>query len=371
MSRFSRIAPQTLLRRTVSTLRWLCWRPLVTGSGTTTAPTTPTSSRSLTTQLWDPLRVYSTRGLTKETHRAAWAATPLSDYLPSPSCLRTSRARSALTTNCPSPPRRTPRTPMTSPPSRCYLAPCSRCSPAAPPPTSPPSATRPRLPSRPRCQLLSRDLPASCTSSRDSCPPTPGRIFRGGASSKGTTWATRRPSEPTASSCSEAWSWDTRTSRSTRRRSPPCCTPSPRWRRRAGAGGAAAPTVSRPRPATSPARRSSTSVTYRAAARFTARRRTSRRTCAGTRGSGRSCATGSSAARASPGRTSCRDTWGLTRARSALSVRTAARGSWGATTWRNTSKRTRTKRASVTTRLWSTWNGRTRGVRRCNAPARC
>lgn len=184
---FSRIALPTLLQRTVSTLRWLSWLPLVTGLGITTDPTLQIFSRSLTTRLLAPLRVYFTRGLTRGTHRAAWAPTPLSDYHPSPSCPRTSRAPSALTTNCPSPLRRTLPTPMTSPRWRCYLAPCSPCSPPALPPTSPPSVTQPQLPSRPLCQVLSRDPPALCTSSRDSCLQTLERIFHGGACSRGTT----------------------------------------------------------------------------------------------------------------------------------------------------------------------------------------
>lgn len=71
MSRFSRIALQTLPQRTVSTLRWLSWLPHATGSGITTDQIRQISSRSLTTQLWAPLRVYFTRGLTREPLRAA------------------------------------------------------------------------------------------------------------------------------------------------------------------------------------------------------------------------------------------------------------------------------------------------------------
>lgn len=364
----SRTALQTLLQKTVSTPRWLCWLPLVTGSGITTDPTTQTSSRSHTTPLLVHLRVYFTRGLTRDPLRAAWPATPLSDYPPSPSCLRTSRAPSAPTTNSPSPLRLTPRTPMTSPPWRCYLAPCSPSSPLALPPTSPLWATRHQLPFRPRCQVSLRDPPASSTSSRDSCPPTLGRIFHGGASSRVTTSALLPPWVPTDSSCREAWFWDIRTLRSTRRRSPLCCTPSPLSRLRGAAGGAGAPTASRPRPATSPGRRSSTFVTYLVAGKFTGKLLTWKRTWGGTPGSGRLCATGCSVGRVSPGRMSCRDTWGLTLGRSALFARTAARGSWGVTTWQNMSKRTRTKKASVTTKHLITSKERTRGVC-CNTPA--
>lgn len=369
MSRFSRIALQTLPQRTVSTLRWLSWLPHVTGSGITTDQIRQISSRSLTTQLWAPLRVYFTRGLTREPLRAAWQATLLSDYPQSPICPRTSRVPSARTTNCPSPLRQTRHTPMTSPLWRCYLAQCSLCSPPALPPTSPLSVTQPQLPFRPQCQLLSRDPPALCTSSRDSCPLTLERIFRGGASSRGTMSVTLPPSVPIASSCRGAWFWDIQILRNIRRKSRLCCTPSLLSQLRGGAGGAGVRTASPPRPATSLGRRNSTFVTYRVAGKFMGKLLTSKRTWGGTLESGRLCATGCSVARVSPGRMSCRDTWGLTLGRSALFARTAARGSWGVTTWQNMSKLTRTKKASATTRHLTTSKGRTRGIC-CNTACR-
>lgn len=63
-------------------------------------------------------------------------------------------------------------------------------------------------------------------------------------------------------------------------------------------------------------RRSSTSATSPAAARFTGRHPTSELTCAGTAARDPSSATGCSVGRDSPGATSCRDTGGRTQVRS-------------------------------------------------------
>ena len=79
--------------------------------------------------------------------------------------------------------------------------------------------------------------------------------------------------------------------------------------------------------------RSSTSVTFPAATRSTARRHIFAHTFDGTAVNGPSCATGCSAARGSRGQTSFRGTGGPTPGRRGSCVRSATRSSWDRITW--------------------------------------
>lgn len=155
---------------------------------------------------------------------------------------------------------------MTSLRSRCCHAPCSRYNQAARQPTCPPSPTHPT--SHP---VSSRDTQAWSISSRDSFLQTRGRIYRGGAFSKETTSATRRPSAPTASPFRGAWCWDTQTLHSIRLKSQHSSTPNPPWPPPGAAGDAGVLTASRPAPVTSPGKRNSTSVTSPDAGKYMAK----------------------------------------------------------------------------------------------------
>lgn len=222
--------------------------------------------------------------------------------------------------------------------SRCFLAPCSRCRQVALRPTSQRCHTRlaARLSPHP-WQLLFKDMRVwFMDNNHDICRRAAAAartIFRGGVYSVELPSGTPRQSARIDSPCSVVWFWDTQSLRTTRLRSQLCFIPNRRSVAPADAAGADAPTVkTRTRPRMSQGRKSNTFVTSLAVGRFTARRHISKRTCAGTRVSGRSCVTGYSVGRVSRAPTSCRDTCARTRVRSASPARTVASASCAATT---------------------------------------